>query len=182
MLVLFADGHVEKLNRAAAAERIGFDLAPPEDPPAFHDPTDPECRRDPAVVASMANLLAIGRAAQVHANENRGRLPHDLGRLFETQEVPLDRFRNPRGDTPPAPADLTCAERVGWAAGTNDYLYLGYGTTYATPAEIAIAYENPSEMSDGINILFADGTVEFREMRWAIDAIRASVAWDGRRR
>ena len=27
-------------------------------------------------------------------------------------------------------------------------------------------------MIDGINILFADGRVEFREMRWAIETLR----------
>ena len=54
---------------------------------------------------------------------------------------------------------------------STDYLYIGRGFNYATPSEVAIAYENPADMKDGINLLFADGRVEFREMRWAADEI-----------
>lgn len=55
-----------------------------------------------------------------------------------------------------------------------------HGLNYATPSNVAIAYENPAEMKDGINLLFADGHVEFREMRWAAETVRRSLAYPRR--
>lgn len=179
--VLFNDGHVEQLERAAAAALIGFDPAPPAQPPTFIDPFDPAYRPDRRAAQSRANLYTLGRALQMHANENRGRLPFYLARVYETQDVPLETFVNPRGDTPLPPADLTDTEKLAWVSRLTDYGYSGAGGGYWMPSDVVIAYENPSEMKDGIFLLFADGRVEFREMRWAIDTIRRSIAWNGRR-
>jgi prepilin-type processing-associated H-X9-DG protein len=174
--VLFGDGHVALLERAAAAHLIGFDPAPPSDPPVFPDPASPELRPDEDVLASQRNLLQLGRALHMHANENRGVLPPTLGRAYETQDIALSTFVNRRGDTA-APVGLSRDEAVAWVNASSDYVYIGTGRNYATPSEVAIAYENPAEMSGGINLLFADGRVEFREMRWAVETIRRSVAW-----
>jgi prepilin-type processing-associated H-X9-DG protein len=165
------------MERGAAAELIGFDPALPADPPVFHDPMSPECRPDEDVLASRDNLLRLGRALHAHANENRGLFPEHLGRAYQTQDLPLSVFANPRGDAR-VPEGLSRDEAIAWVTEGSDYLYLPSTTRgYAMPPDIAIAYENPAEMNGGINLLFADGRVEFREMRWAVETTRRSAAW-----
>jgi hypothetical protein len=178
LLVLFGDGHVGWVERNDLARRVGFDPAPPADPPVFPDPTTPPWRPDPNVLESGDNLRTLMAALRMHANERRGRLPNDFGRLYETQDLPLSAFVNPRGDGE-APAGLTREQAIAWAAASTDYLYLGAGGNYTWPLDVAIVAENPAEMEGGINFVFPDGRAEFREMRWAIDTIRRALA--GRR-
>ena len=176
--VAFADGHVELIPREDAAALLGFDPAAPSEPaPPPPDPRTPPYLPDPEVMASRDNLFTIGRAMQVFANEQRGNLPADLARLFETQDLTASHFLNPRDDTAPPPAGLGREELGQWVSRFGDYAYLGSGRSYSTPSDIAVAYEHPGEMAGGINILFADGRVEFREMRWAAETIRRSAAW-----
>ena len=54
--------------------------------------------------------------------------------------------------------------------------------SYSTPLDVAVVAENPGDMDGGINFVYTDGRVEFREMRWAIETIRRAAAWEGRRR
>jgi hypothetical protein len=176
IVVAFTDGHVEVVPREAAAELIGFDPAPPANPaPPPPDPTAPPYRPDPEVVASRNNLFALWRALGMSANENRGNFPLDWARAFESQDLTLNQFLNPRDDTTPPPPDLTREEQAEWILRNSDYVYAGAGRNYATPSDIAIAWENPSEMDGGINLLLADGRIEFREMRWAVETIRRSL-------
>jgi prepilin-type processing-associated H-X9-DG protein len=111
----------------------------------------------------------------MHANENRGVMPPDAGTIVVTQGVDPGLFVNPRGDSPQPPAGMTPQEAMDWVNAQSDYVYRG-GVRYSAPRDTVIAYENPAEMKDGINILFADGRVEFREMRWAVETIRRSRA------
>jgi prepilin-type processing-associated H-X9-DG protein len=178
--VLFGDQHVERMERAAAAALLGFDPAPPAVTPTFPDPSSPAFRKDPAVVASAANLRTIGQALFRYSNYNRGTFPRDFGRLYETQQfepdpLALATFINPRGDTL-LPTGLTEEEKIAWAARSTDYTYVCARRRYALGGDDVLAYENPAELKGGINLLFADGRVEFRELRWAIDTIQASLA------
>ena len=168
--VLFGDMHLELLGRAEAAALIGFDPAPPAQPPAF----PPAPAADPAVVASGANLHALGVAIADFARYRHGRFPADFGVVYEVEDVPLPTFVNPRGDTT-IPPGMTEAQKTAWAARSTDYQMLG-GRFYI-PNDLPIAWENPAEMKSGINLLFPDGRVEFREMRWAIESIESARAW-----
>ena len=178
--VLFGDGHVGWMSRGELARRVGIDPSPPADPPVFPDPTQPPYRPDPDVLASAWNLRRMMAGLRTHASENRGRFPSNFGRLHETQDVPLATFVNPRGDTQ-VPAGLTSEQAIAWAASSSDYLYFGDGGNYTIPLDVAVVGENPAEMGGGINFVFPDGRVEFREMRWAIETIRRAMGSEARR-
>ena len=170
--VLFGDGHVELLERAVAAERIGFPDAPPSDPPPLPPAADdPACEhRDLNVAPSAGNLRDIAVALQLYGNENKGVYPVNLGTLFSVSRLGLDTFINPRGNTSAPSPDLSPEQQIAWVNASTDYSYIRGRNV--NPGDTVVAYENPSEMKDGINILFNDGHVEFREMRWAIETLR----------
>jgi prepilin-type processing-associated H-X9-DG protein len=168
--VLFADGHVEFVERAAAAALIGFPDAPPTNPPEPPEATGPQCVRDAGILGSATNLRNIANSLLAYANDQRGQYPADLGTLFSASQLELSTFVNPRGDTVAPSPDLSQEAQIEWINASNDYVYITRRS--ADPRELVLAYENPSEMKDGINIFFADGRVEFREMRWAIETLR----------
>jgi prepilin-type processing-associated H-X9-DG protein len=177
--VLMGDGSVRRRTRAEAAALIGFRDAPPVDAPPARDPFAPRGAVDPRVYDSAANLREIARAMQFYANENRGRYPATAGLLVRTQDVEAARFVNPRSSTVPPPTGQTSEEAGAWVDAHSDYVYLGAGRSLAAPDDDVLFFENPREMTGGVNVLFADGRVEFREMRWALEVV-ARVGATGR--
>jgi hypothetical protein len=180
IVVLFADAHVEYLDRADAAARIGFADAPPTHAPATQDPLDPALRADPRVFDSQANLRAIGKAMLMYSNDHKGTYPATPGPLnyyrgTYTGLAP-QTFANPRGTTAPPPADLSTEAGVAWIDASRDYVYLGAGKRSSSPADTLLAFENPAEMTTGLNFLFADFHTEFREYRWALETIARAGA------
>lgn len=169
--VLFNDGHVERLSRTEAAALIGFPDVPPTDAPAARDPLDPTCLPDAAALQSARNLREIAKAMMMYANDFKGRYPNDLGTLFDVARMDVATFVNPRGDTE-VPVGLSREDQIAWVNAATDYVYVGAGKGASMDSEVVLAYENPAEMKDGINILFNDGRVEFREMRWAVETLR----------
>jgi prepilin-type processing-associated H-X9-DG protein len=173
--VLFEDLHVETLARADAAALLGFSPADPAHIPPAPDPA--LCEPDPAVMASEANLSLIGYELEITSTyDPNGRFPADLGALADIQSLPPGLFVNPRGNTRyPDPA-LSHDQQIAFINATNDYIYLGRNERLSSGSgDTVLAYENPAEMKDGINLLFFDGHVEFREMRWAMETTRASL-------
>lgn len=173
--VLFGDGYVGELTRDAAAKLIGFVPAAPTHAPPPPDPSAPACRYDPAIVLSAGNLFQIGWGAIQYANlatRNGRPFPPDLGRMASFSDLPPGIFVDPRGSSLPPPAGMTPQQTEAWINGTTDYIYApGRKRLDNTLGTTVLAYENPANMKDGILILFADGHVEFREMRWAIETI-----------
>ena len=173
--VLFGDGHVGHLSRSAAASLIGFPDAPPTDPPVrpVVGPTDPK------ITTSRSNLVKIGQALQFWANDHSGRYPSDLGRIVDyTSTGPgVQTFINPRSETEPPPANWTLDQRRVWAAMQGDYLYLGDGRSQwrLSPYDI-VAFERPAAFTDGINVMFGDGRVEFREIGWFNETLAHQLA------
>jgi hypothetical protein len=101
-------------------------------------------------------------------------------RLMLSQDIPIETFINPRGDTAPPPAGLNQFEQAEWVFRHGDYTLLPTGgriRATSIPGQVALAWENPAELKGGIYLAFADGRVEFREMRWAIETIKRSLAW-----
>jgi hypothetical protein len=172
--VLLGDGHVENWDRGLAAQRIGFPLADPSDPPPWVNPSD--YVRNPRIMASAGNLWQIARGLWFYANERKGVFPPDFGFLLEAGYVnDLHTFLNPRDSSPPPPDGMTPEEQVAWVNAQSDYVYLRPARRYVA-LDIAIACENPSEMADGILVLFTDGHTEFREMRWALETLARGKA------
>jgi hypothetical protein len=158
------------VSRAALIAQFGgAAVAPPE-------PADRPMQTgtDPHVVAGFLNLAGLRQPLLNYANNNRGRLPLDLGLLYPFYVNDPNVFRNPRGATPPAPAGMTTDQTRAWINAQSDYVYLGAGRGFS--AAPVLMYESPAEMELGINILFNDGRVEFREMSWALETIAAAKA------
>jgi prepilin-type processing-associated H-X9-DG protein len=118
-------------------------------------------------VKSASNLRQIGLACLMYANENRDKMPPDFNALLHTQEITVDVFVNPRTTTnrPEAPTGTNAVDYFGnWANQSSDYAYVGAGKTTQSPADHVLAYEKPERVSEGINVLFFDGHVDFISM------------------
>jgi hypothetical protein len=175
--ILRADGSVAYYERAEAAALLGLGDAPPADPPRIADPAWYNLPRDPAVFSSQANMRKIAQALLLHANENKGRYPVDLGTVVLTQNIGAEAFVNPRdGSAPPPPEGMTREEAAAWVNANSGYVYLGARRSMSMPVDMVLAYEDPRHRRDGINLLFPDGRVEFREIRWARETIARTAA------
>jgi hypothetical protein len=165
--VMYADGRIADVARADVLARYGG------------SPTGPTIARpldavaDAKVSASRQNLLRIGQALNSYQSVNRGAFPPDFGTLYESGFLTTaETFANPRGPTPPPSATASDAEKVAWINASTDYVFRAAGRrSFAYAGEDVVAYENPADMPFGINLLFGDGRVEFREMRWALESI-----------
>ena len=118
-------------------------------------------------IKSSSNLRQIGLACLMYANTNKDKMPPDFNALLHSQEITVDVFINPRTSTarPVPPAGANAADFYGnWANGEADYVYVGSGKSTNENADHILAYEKPAGLSDGINVLFFDGHVEFMPM------------------
>jgi prepilin-type processing-associated H-X9-DG protein len=123
-------------------------------------------------VKSASNLRQMGQAIQMYANENKGKFPEEIGQLPATQDLTADVFVNPRkGSDPPPPDAMRGEAAAAWVRENSDYGYLGTGKDVRADSGVVVAFEKPHGLSDGINILFADGRVEFLPMDAANTAI-----------
>lgn len=111
-------------------------------------------------VKSANNLKQIGLAMQLYANENKGKYPKNMGELFLTEDITLGVFVNPDTMTR-APLDKNRDDQALWVSKDSDYEYLGAGKTSRTPADVIIAHEKIRPNVFGMNVLFADGHVDF---------------------
>ena len=117
------------------------------------------------------------------ANENKGKFPKDIGQLPATQELTADVFINPRkGSAAPPPDAMEGEAAAAWVQQNSDYAYVGAGKDYRMTQDEVLAYEKPEGLSDGINILFGDGHVEFLPMPQAQAAIKAGRKPSARQR
>ncbi len=129
-----------------------------------------------ARVRSMNNLKQIGLAAITYADQHKGEFPKSLGELLAGQDAMSPAvLLNPRTHRGP-PSTLPDAKAAAeWADRHADYVWLGAGRNARdTHAETVLAYEKPEGMTDGLNLLFADGHVEFENLAEANKAIAAS--------
>ena len=125
-------------------------------------------------VKSAANLREIGQAAVIFANDQKdGAFPGSFAEMYKKQELTPDVFINPRTEHQ-VPPGLDRDQIGAWLDDNCDYVWLGKGRKNNLPADIVLAYEKPEGLSDGINLLFADGHVEFMVLNDAQQAIDAS--------
>ena len=125
-------------------------------------------------VKSASNLRQIGLGAMMFANGQRnGAFPKDMGELLKTQDLSIDVFINPRSSNA-APQGLTPQQQQQWVKENGDYVWNGAGKNNATPADVPIGWEKPQGLTDGINILFGDGHVDFVPMGKAMEMIQAA--------
>ena len=170
--VLYADGHVGLRPRSEIVALYGGPAASPA--PAFVRPGP--LPTDARVHASASNLRTIGQKLLLYSNDFKGRMPPDLGTLYLATNVAPETFLNPRLNPAPPPAGLTREETAAWINANADYTFRGGGRPISRfDADDVVAYETIDGLSGGINLLFGDGRVEFREMRWALESIGRPV-------
>jgi prepilin-type processing-associated H-X9-DG protein len=116
-------------------------------------------------VKCQRNLRQIGTAITLYANTNQGAYPPDLGTLAKTMDVALEVFCCPSAGTQP-PANSTPDQAAKWVNQNSDYIYIGATMKTGAAPELVVAYEKDADHGgDGINMLFADGHVEFNNLQ-----------------
>ena len=95
-------------------------------------------------VVSGTNLKGVGTACVVYSNDYDGKYPSDFQVLVDEYDVSPDSLVSPR-----KPSSFDGPSYI-----------LIQGLTYAAPASIVLAYENPVFCNDDmVNILYCDGHV-----------------------
>jgi prepilin-type processing-associated H-X9-DG protein len=87
-------------------------------------------------------------------------MPKTMGELLLTQDIEADVFVNPETKNKP-PAGKNKEELAVWINTSSDYVYMGAGKRSSADAETIFAHEKILPNSRGVNLLFADGHVEF---------------------
>jgi prepilin-type processing-associated H-X9-DG protein len=109
-------------------------------------------------------MKQIGLGAIMYADSNGGRFPDDLDTLMDSQDLSPAVLMCPdsSGDVPVEP---TTREVVSTMRKSNliSYTYLGKGLTIQASADTVLLYERLGSHGDGMNVLFADGHVEYLE-------------------
>ncbi|MEO6437341.1 MAG: hypothetical protein ABIP55_16480 [Tepidisphaeraceae bacterium] len=101
-----------------------------------------------------ARLAAIGVAMRQYARDNGGNFPDRLESL-PPGDMKADALLCPSATEPPPPVILSDGRRTA-------FIYTGAGLTQTASAETVLLYEPlRHHLDEGINVLFADGRVQF---------------------
>ena len=121
-----------------------------------------------------ANLRGLAQSSMVFAADNNDKLPDDFARLIAEGLVAPKQLVNKSSNSTPLDfnAELQQMAKNDFAkfatqvAQHCDYVYLGKGANATTDAGIVLAYDKPGPyLTDGMNLAFGDGHVEF--VRWS---------------
>jgi len=118
---------------------------------------------------SATNLSQIGKAISMYCDDNGGVYPDSFQTIFFNEDLPSDVFVSPRTSDTPAtgqtPQEISDQLISG---GHLSYVYLGRGlsTKTVTPTTV-VAYERLIPSSNGTNVLYGDGHVEWVDLATA---------------
>jgi prepilin-type processing-associated H-X9-DG protein len=117
----------------------------------------------------------IGQAILLYSNDNKGNYPPDLGTLIKTEDITAQTFACPSSGTT-VPGNMTPDEAAAWVNSNSDYVYIGANLKQGADASIVVLYEKDGDHAgDGMNVLFADGHVEFVPLDAAHQLIQKST-------
>ncbi len=125
-------------------------------------------------VKCASNLRMIGLAMTLYSNENGGRYPNTLGDLVRKQDVSVEVFVCPSSvNEVPAQVKQAGGEAAAaWVNANADYVFVAMGKANNLPPDAVVVYEKPENHEfEGINVLFADGHVEFVMFDAALELI-----------
>jgi len=113
----------------------------------------------------MSNLKQLALALHMYAEDHDGKFPDEL-------EQAKDYYGN---------AKVLVSPRKPKSFAGPSYIYIpGYSSTAASPASSVVVYENPEFCSDGVNVAFLDGHIEFVKPEAFRKALEASYKRLGR--
>jgi prepilin-type processing-associated H-X9-DG protein len=115
-------------------------------------------------------LRQIGQACLLYIQSNNGAYPPDFGTLIRNEDITADTFICPDVDLVP-PSNMTKDQASIWVNQNSSYFYTGAGLTQDCDPSIIVVYEKDSNHGTGMNLLFADGHVEFDNLAEAHEAI-----------
>ena len=125
-----------------------------------------------------SRLRQLGQVILMHAQENGGRFPDTLEQLVLSQDITSELYVCPSSNTERAPGK-TAEEQFAHLHRHNDYVYHGRGLTTPVPnaAGRPIACEPLiNHHGAGMNILFADGQVDWFDAAEATRIMRTVAA------
>src|SRR5665213_4345471 len=128
-------------------------------------PTLGKARPEAQRIKCASNLKNIGLAIQIYAESHHGHYPATFEELLVTSDLTPDTFVCPESNDDRAPGD-TAADQASHLRDGHylSYVYVGgkLTTSASNPASVVVAYEPlTNHHGDGINVLFADGHVEW---------------------
>jgi len=126
-------------------------------------------------VKCASNMRQIGMGILMYANDHQGNYPPDLGTLVKTGSVTAAVFVCPSAKTSP-PGQMTRDESADWVNANSDYIYIGANLKQGADPSVVVCYEKDDDHGgNGMNLLFADGHVEFMQLEAAHQAINNSI-------
>jgi prepilin-type processing-associated H-X9-DG protein len=117
-------------------------------------------------VKCASNERQIGQACLLYANYHRGKYPDNIGQLLTEGDITAEVFLCPSSKTalPKDYKTMAPADLGKWLTDNGDYVFCGAGMTTSIGADQVVLYEKPADHTQGMNILFGDGHVEFDMM------------------
>ena len=111
----------------------------------------------------LSNLRQIGQACLLYANDHQGRFPVSFEQLVKSGRLSVQRFVCPSANDEPAtgatPDDILAKFAK---PGHCSYVYVGGGLRVGSPRDAVVAHDRlVNHEREGINVLFADGRVEW---------------------
>jgi prepilin-type processing-associated H-X9-DG protein len=117
---------------------------------------------------SAANLSGLYKAMYTWSVTHNDKFPDDLAVLVEDGSISAKSlFKRPK-----SLPDLPIKELARWAADNSDFVYRAGKVSADSPADAIVMFERLTPgNNEGINILFADGHVEFVELPEALELL-----------
>ncbi|HZZ43858.1 MAG TPA: H-X9-DG-CTERM domain-containing protein [Tepidisphaeraceae bacterium] len=113
-------------------------------------------------VQCASHMKQIGMAIVLYCNEHKGHYPPDLGTLVITEDIGDEAFVCPDSSTPRVdPTGLPLEQLRARVSAASDYTYVGQNYLITGGPDDLVLYEKFSNHTDGVNMLFSDGSVEF---------------------
>ncbi len=114
-----------------------------------------------------SNERQLGVAMMLYSKDNHDQLPPDLGTLITSQDLSATLVLCPSALTklPPNFDAMLKADKANWINDNSDYVYIGKGLNLsdATASRQLIMFEkDAAHGGSGMNLLFSDGSTEFR--------------------